>query len=179
MLATAGLKESDVKAVTIANVGEGAKMLTEGNVDATFTAIGIPIVKQAHSTIQGGIAYVDLGAGDTSEKTISQFAPGIYADKVAPVAAMPEITAPITVAAFDVFLVTSAAMSEAEAAALVKALAENFAELQKDFAALRTGDPAKFSAPTNTAPFHPGAAAHFRATGKWSAANDARDKAMK
>jgi TRAP transporter TAXI family solute receptor len=179
MLATAGLKEGDVKAVTVANVGEGAKMLTEGNVDATFTAIGIPIVKQAHSTISGGVAYVDLGSGDISEKTIGQFAPGVYADKVAPVAAMPEITAPVTVAAFDVFLVTNAAMSDADVGALLKVLEDNFAELQQDFAALRTGDAAKFSAPTNTAPYQPGAIAYYRAKGRWTDANEARDKALR
>ena len=38
MLAAGGLKETDVKALTVANVGEAAKGLTEGNLDAAFIA---------------------------------------------------------------------------------------------------------------------------------------------
>lgn len=179
MLASAGLKDEDVRNITVANVGEGAKMLTEGNVDAAFVAIGIPLVKQAHSTIPGGIAYADLAGGDTAEATMSRFAPGIYAARVEPTSAMPEIKAPLTIAAFDIYIVTGAGAAEADIGAALKAIEDNLGELQKDFPALRAAAPARFSATTNTAPYHPGAVAYFKAKGRWSEANDARDKAMR
>ncbi len=179
MLAAGGLKETDVKALTVANVGEGAKGLTEGNLDAAFIAVGIPLVKQAHSTISGGVAYADVGAGPDKAKAIQSFSPGSYPDRLDPAPHLPEVKAPIHVAAFDILLLTGAKTPDADIAAVLKVLEENFAALQKDYPQLRTGDAKKLGLPTNTVPYHPGAIAYFKSRGMWTPANEEREKGFK
>ncbi len=179
MLAAGGLKETDVKAMTVANVGEGAKGLTEGNLDAAFVAIGIPLVKQAHSTISGGVAYVDMGAGEARAKALASLSPGSYPDKLDPAPHLPEVKAPLHTAAFDILLLTGAKTPDADIAAVLKVLEESFAELQKDYPQLRTGDATKLALPTNTVPYHPGAVAHFKSRGMWTPANEEREKGFK
>jgi hypothetical protein len=179
MLAAGGLKETDVKAMTVANVGEGAKGLTEGNLDAAFIAVGIPLVKQAHSTISGGIAYVDMGSGDDKAKALASMSPGSYPDRLDPAPHLPEVKAPIYTATFDILLLTGAKTPDADIAAVLKVLEENFAELQKDYPQLRTGDPKKLALPTNTVPYHAGAVAYFKSKGMWTPANEEREKGFK
>jgi TRAP transporter TAXI family solute receptor len=179
MLAAGGLKETDVKAMTVANVGEGAKGLTEGNLDAAFIAVGIPLVKQAHSTISGGVAYADVGSGPDKTKAIQTFSAGSYPDRLDPAPHLPEVKAPIHVAAFDILLLTGAKTPDADIAAVLKVLEESFADLQKDYPQLRTGDAKKLALPTNTVPFHPGAIAYFKSRGLWTPANEEREKGFK
>jgi TRAP transporter TAXI family solute receptor len=179
MLAAGGLKEADVKAMTVANVGEGAKGLTEGNLDAAFIAIGIPLVKQAHSTISGGVAYVDMGSGDDKAKALASMSPGSYPDRVDPAPHLPEVKAPIHTATFDILLLTGAKTPDADIGAVLKVLEESFDDLQKDYPQLRTGDVKKLSAPTNTVPYHPGAVAYYKSRGLWTPANEEREKGLK
>ena len=179
MLAAGGLKETDVKALTVANVGEGAKGLTEGNLDAAFIAVGIPLVKQAHSTISGGVAYADVGSGPDKTKAIQTFSAGSYPDRLDPAPHLPEVKAPIHVAAFDILLLTGAKTPDADIAAVLKVLEESFADLQKDYPQLRTGDAKKLALPTNTIPYHPGAIAYFKSRGMWTPANEEREKGFK
>jgi hypothetical protein len=179
MLATGGLKDADVKAVTVANVGAGAKSLTEGDLDAAFIAVGIPLVKQAHSTISGGVAYVDMGTGADHAKVMAGIAPGSYPDRLEPAPHLPEVKAPLHTAAFDILLLTGAKTPDADVGAVLKVLQENFAELQKDFPQLRTGDVKKLALPTNTVPYHSGAVAYFKAQGLWAPANDTHEKGFK
>lgn len=179
ILATGGLKDADVKGLTVANVGEGAKGLTEDNLDAAFVAVGIPLVKQAHSTISGGVAYVDIGAGADKAKALAAVSPGSYTDRLDPAPHLPEVKAPIHTAAFDILLLTGAKTPDADIGAVLKVLEESFAELQKDYPQLRTGDAKKLALPTNTVPYHPGAAAYFKAKGMWTPANEEREKGFK
>ena len=86
---------------------------------------------------------------------------------------------PIHVAAFDILLLTGAKTPDADIAAVLKVLEENFAALQKDYPQLRTGDAKKLALPTNTVPYHPGAIAYFKSRGMWTPANEEREKGFK
>jgi TRAP transporter TAXI family solute receptor len=179
MLATGGLKDADVRNVPVANVGAGAKSLIEGDVDAAFIAVGIPLVKQAHSAISGGVAYVDMGTGDDHAKIMASVAPGTYPAKLDPAPHLPEVKASIHTPAFDIMLLTGAKTPDADVTAIAKALHEGFAELQKDYPQLRAGDAKLLAAPSNTAPYHPGAIAYYKAQGLWTPENEAREKEFK
>lgn len=179
MLATGGLKDADVRNVPVANVAAGAKSLTEGDVDAAFIAVGIPIVKQAHNTISGGVAYVDMGSGPDHAKIMASVAPGTYPARLDPAPHLPEVKTPIHTPAFDIMMLTSAKVSDADIAAVIKALHEGYAELQKDYPQLRDGDAKLLAAPSNTAPYHPGAIAYFKEKGLWTPANEEREKGFK
>ena len=179
MLTTGGLKDADVKNVAVANVAAGAKSLTEGDVDAAFIAVGIPLVKQAHSTISGGVAYVDMGDKPDNARIMASVAPGTYPARLDPAPHLPEVKAPIHTPAFDIMLLTSAKTPDADIAAVLKVLHEGYAGLQKDYPQLRDGDAKLLAAPSNTAPYHPGAIAYFKEKGLWSAANEERERGFK
>ena len=178
MLAAGGLKDTDVKNIAVGNVGAGSKALIEGNVDATFIAVGIPLVKQAHAAIPGGVAYVDLSTGNTADAFLSAQANGVYGTMVAPAKHLPEVKAPVKTTAFDIFLLTSAKTPNADVAAVLKALQDNFGDLQKSYPPLRRGNVKGFASPTNTTPYHPGAVAFYKSKGLWSAANDEKEESL-
>lgn len=175
MLATGGLGPKDVKAVTVGNVRAGNEALIKGNVDVTFIAVGIPLVKQANSKIPGGVRYIDLAGGDISPATLGKHANGVYATDVKPAAHLPEVKAPIKTTAFDILLVTSAKTPAKDVKAVLAALSSEFKGLQKSYPPLRRGKVAGFASPTNTVPYHAGAVAFFKEKGMWSAANDKRE----
>ena len=177
MLASGGLSDQDVEAVEVGNVAQGNTALIEGNVDATFIAIGIPLVKQAHAGIPGGIAYVDLGPEGTPE-VMGRYADGTYPVQVEPTEAMPEVSEPVTVAAFDILLLTGAQTADDVAQEVVKVVYDNFEQLKKDYPPLRAGEREKFASIANTVPYHPGASAFFQEIGLWSDANEQRDQAL-
>ncbi|HUT51371.1 MAG TPA: TAXI family TRAP transporter solute-binding subunit [Alphaproteobacteria bacterium] len=179
MMATGGLTEKDVKGVTVGSVVSGNKALIEGNVDVTFIAVGIPLVKRAHAAIPGGVNYVDLAGGNVSPAFLASKAGGVYPAKLAPAKRMPEVTKEITIAAFDIFLLTSAKTSDADVKAVLAAVSDNFVGLQKDYPPLRRGRADKFAAATNTLPYHKAAIAYYKAKGMWTPANDAAEKTFK
>ena len=179
MLASAGLSTKDVKSITLGGVGEGNKALIEGKVDATFIAVGIPLVKKAQSAIPGGVRYVDVSGPKATDAFLHGHTAGLYTWKLTPTAGLPEVTQPVTVTAFDTFLVTGKDTPDATVTAIVAALHPNFGQIQKDFPRLRRGDAAKFSAPTNSMPYHPGAIAYYKSKGMWTAANDSIEKGFK
>lgn len=179
MLAAGGLSTKDVKAITFGGIGEGNKALIEGNVDVTFIAVGIPLVKKAHSAIPGGVRYVDLVGPNATDAFLHGQTPGLYTWKIQPSSNLPEVAVPVTVTAFDTFLVTGKSTSDATVTAILTALKANFGQLQKDYARLKRGDASKFSAPTNSMPYHPAAIAFYKANGVWSAGNDAVEKGFK
>jgi hypothetical protein len=177
MLASGGLTDQDVETVEVGNVTQGNTALIEGNVDATFIAIGIPLVKQAHAAIPGGVAYVDLGP-DATPEVMRQHADGVYPAEVPPTEAMPEVTEPVTVSAFDILLLTGTQTPEDVAHDVVQTVYESFEQLKKDYPPLRAGEREKVASTANTVPYHPGAVAFFKESGLWTEANDERDQAL-
>jgi TRAP transporter TAXI family solute receptor len=174
VLASAGLKESDVVPTNVAGIPQGVRGVVEGTIDGTWVAVGIPVVKEAHASV--GIRYVDLKGPNFTEAFLGSRVPGLFPLTVEPSPSLPEVTEPIQVIGYDVFMMVSAGMAAAEAQKLLGVLHENFGALQKDYPALRTGDPARVASPTNTVPFHPGAVEYFKAKGLWTPRNEAQEK---
>ena len=139
-------------------------------------AVGIPATREANASIPGGIRYVNLAGPNATDAFLGAKSPGVFTYRVQPGANLPEVPEPVTVSAFDVFMVTSADLSQRDAERTLAALRDNFAELQKDYPSLRRGDAGKLGAPTNTVPYHPAAVAFFKAQSQWSAANDAHEQ---
>ncbi len=179
MIKAGGLKLSDVKRVTVANVGAGTKALIEGNVDATFIAVGIPLVKRANSAIPGGVTYVDLAGGNTSDSYLGSQVPGVYASTVVPSKRMPEVKSKLTIVAFDIYLVTGAETSDKDVQAVLSAVSEQFAALQKAYPPLRRGKVSGFAVTNNTLPYHKGAIAYYKSKGMWKEANDKHEASFK
>lgn len=178
ILQLSGLKVEDVNAVSVAGLGPGMEQLTENGLDATLIAVGIPLTQQAHASIPGGIRYLSIdGEGATTEKADEMFQ-GTYLTEIKPNPRLPEVTEPVTVAAFDVFLTVSADMSDEDATAILTALYDGLPQLKKDYPPLGGAAQEKLSAPSNTVPYHPAAIEFFKSKNLWSDENASRDQAM-
>src|SRR5262249_38180452 len=130
--------------------------------------------REAHSSI--GIRYVELAGPNATDTFLNQQLGGLFPYQVKPAPNMPEVTAPVTVSGFDIFLVANADLSAADLTRMLTVLHDNFVDLQKDYPALRPGDRAQLGAASNTVPYHPAAAAFFKSKGMWASANDTREK---
>ncbi|MCT7374123.1 TAXI family TRAP transporter solute-binding subunit [Chelativorans salis] len=178
ILELSGLSVDDVEAVSVAGLGPGMEQLTENNLDATLIAVGIPLTQQAHASIPGGIRYLDIdGENATSEKADELYS-GLYLTDVEPSGRLPEVTEPVTVAGFDVFLTVSTDMPEEDATAILEAFYESLPQLKKDYPPLGGAAQDKMSMPTNTVPYHEAAVAFFKSKDMWSEKNEARQQAL-
>jgi TRAP transporter TAXI family solute receptor len=171
----AGLSRDDVEEVEVSGLKAGLDALVEGSLDATAAAIGIPLTQQANASIPGGIRYLSLTGETATEAFFDETLPGVYPLEVGPNPAMPEITEPVVVSAYDIFLTTSASLSDEEATAILTALYDAFPQLREDYPPLRGGAQDAMGNPSNTVPYHPAAVAFFKDKGLWSDDNEARE----
>ncbi|WP_010139027.1 TAXI family TRAP transporter solute-binding subunit [Oceanicola sp. S124] len=178
ILQAGGLSLEAVEGVTVAGLSQGMEALTEGAVDATGVAVGIPLTQQAHATIPGGIRYLSITGESATSAAINDLFNGVYLMEVAPNPRMPEITEPVTVSAYDVYLTTSADLSDEDATAILTALYDGLPGLKADYPPLAAAAQELMAAPTNTVPYHPAAVAFFTDKGLWSEENAARDAAL-
>lgn len=172
LLATVGLKEQDVRPVTIRSFTDGTNRMIKGEIDAIPIAVGVPLVKKARKTVPGGVNYVALIGPKANAAFLSNIVPGLYTVVVKPEKRLPEITQNTLVAGFDVYLITSAAVPSNVVTAIVKALHQEFGTLQSNQPVLRAGAQDLVSAPTNPIPYHPGAIAYFKQQDMWTEDND-------
>jgi len=138
MLAAGGLTEADVEVVTVGGLPQGIEGLTEGRLDATAIAVGIPLTLQANASIPGGIRYVNLAGEQASDEVLGRHAPGLYTVRVEPAENRPGVPEPMTISGFDVFLVVSNDMPDADVAAILGVLHDKFEQLREDYPALRS-----------------------------------------
>ena len=175
MIKAGGLSLEDVDGVTVAGLTQGIDGLTDGSLDATSIAVGIPLTQQAHAAIPGGIRYLSItGAGATDENLNAIYA-GTYLLPVKPNARMPEVTEPVTVLGYDVFLTTAADLPDDQATAILEALYAAWPQIRKDYPAVASGLQEDMAKASNTVPYHPAAIAFFKAKGLWTEANDKKE----
>jgi len=173
-LATAGLTLKDVKAVTVAGVPDAIRALVEGRVAAASTLLGIPAFREANATVPGGLRILPLGPNESALTSM----PGFDAVEVQPGPTTPGITTPTRVARMDIYLNSSIQISADEVYRVVRAIHQNWAELQRLLPAFRSVPPDGI-APVNIGhPWHEGAVRYFRETGLWTDAHEQRQQAL-
>ena len=178
ILQAGGLSLEDVKPVTVAGLKQGMDGLTEGTLDATGIAVGIPLTQQAHATIPGGIRYLSITGEGATDENIDSILPGMYLLTVAPSARMPEVTEPVTVGAYDVYLTTSASLSDEDASAILASLYDSLPQLTKDYPPMRAAKQELLSLPTNTVPYHPAAVRFFEERDMWTEDNKKHEASL-
>lgn len=178
MIQAGGLSLDEVDGVTVSGLAPGIEALTEGDLDATSVAVGIPLTQQAHASIPGGIRYLSITGDNATSEFINEIYPGTYLVEIKPSPRLPEVTEPVTVVGYDVFLTTSASLSDEDATAILNALYDTFPKVQEEYPPIRSGNRDAFATPSNTVPYHPAAVAFFKEKGLWSEANDAREAAL-
>ncbi len=175
ILKAGGLALDDVEDVSVSSLAPGMTALTEGDLDATGIAVGIPLTQQAHASIPGGIRYLDITGENATTEFVNSIYPGTYILTVEPTPRMPEVTEPFQAIGYDVFLTVSEDLSDELATEILAALYDSFDGLREDYPPIRGGNKDAFATPSNTVPFHPAAVAFYKERGMWADANDARD----
>ena len=173
ILATTGIKRGDVDAVDSGGVVEGVNMVVEDRVVAATTSLTMPALRQAHATTPGGIMVVPLGKNGTDD-FLDAGMPGLYTLKIKPSNLLPFVKEETLIAAFDTYLNAGSTVTDDDAYKLAKTLHENWAQLQKEYPALRGVKANELAPAVNTAPYHPGAIKYYKEIGIWTPANDAR-----
>jgi TRAP transporter TAXI family solute receptor len=165
ILATAGLTDSDLEPINTGGLPDGLRLLTQGRADATPASIDLALVRQAHTTIAGGIRYLTLGSVDGRAP---EAVPGASVAMASPTAVTTGFDAPMLLPQFHTYLNTSTALADADAHAIARLVYEHWDALQRDFPVLaETGRDALVPADVPV-PYHAGAIAYYREAGLWS-----------
>jgi uncharacterized protein len=168
ILATGGLQPTDVQALTVAGLPEAARMLQEGRADAIPIGLGTALGLQVHSSISGGIRFLTMGR---DEAKLADGMPGSQVATIMPDQTTIGMDGPTKVANTLDYLNASTHMSDELAYRVIKTLHENFEELRRTYAQMRS-TPADTIAPAdNLHPYHPGAIRYYQEVGLWTEAH--------
>ena len=170
ILATAGLGENDVVAVNAAGLPEGLNLLTQGRVEATPAAIDLALVRQAATTIPGGVRYLRLGDVDPAAPA---GVPGGSVAVATPSSVTTGFTEPMPLPRFHTFLNTSVALGTDAAYSITRIVYEHWDQLQRDFPVLAETPREAIVLADVPIPYHEGAIRYYREQGLWTDAHEA------
>jgi TRAP transporter TAXI family solute receptor len=162
LLANAGLSADDIEPVPVRNLIDNVDALVDGRADAAFFALGQPKVAQAHLAI--GIRFLPVDPDPAAVERLRQFIRTGYAGSVAPAPDLPGVTAPMTVAQYDVVAVVHAAMPDEAVAALLNTLTTRRASMIAGMPLFRDSDLLRMYQEFGI-PYHPAAAEFYSRRG--------------
>jgi TRAP transporter TAXI family solute receptor len=174
ILASGGLTESDVVAITAAGLPEGARAVLEGRADAVAMGYRLPLVRQMNAAMPGGLRFLTMGA---DEAKVGEIMPGAWVATLEPGRATVGIEGPTRISTYQTYLNTGTHLPAETAFDIVRVLRSEWSRLQRDYAVLAPVTLAELVPANNPHPYHEGAIAYFEANGLWSpahAANQAR-----
>jgi TRAP transporter TAXI family solute receptor len=178
ILSTAGIRPSDVIELESGGVVAGINMVVEGRADAVTVAMTMPAMRQAHSTVPGGLRMVALPESATDEE-MARGMPGSRTFVAEPNKRLGFVRGTTKIAAFDSFLNAGTTVADEDAYKLARTLHANWKQLQKDYPPLRGTPQEGLSPATNPMPYHAGAIKYWREVGLWTAANDKQQGSLK
>ena len=171
ILASGGLTESDVVAITTAGLDDGARVVQEGRADAVAMGYRLPLVTQMHAAIPGGLRFLTMGA---DEQRVGELMPGAWVDALVPGAATVGVEEPIRIANYQTYLNTGVHLPEPVAHDIVAAIYAEWPTLQRDYAVLAPVPVSALAPSDQPIPYHAGAVRYFESAGTWTAAHAAR-----
>jgi TRAP transporter TAXI family solute receptor len=175
ILATAGLSEADVSARSAAGLPEGARLVADGRADAVAMGYRLPLVKQMHASIPGGLRFLRMGE-DTGK--VRELMPAAWVETVTPDGTDVGMSGPTQVAMYDTFLNASTRLADDDAYRIVAAIHGRWSELQASYSLLGAVSAGAIAPDNQPHPYHPGAVAYFREAGLWSAAHEANQSRL-
>lgn len=176
-LATGGIREKDVQAISSGGVVAGLNMVQEGRADATNVALGMPQLRKMHASVPGGIRVIPVGKNGTDE-FISNEMPGMRIITITPGKTRPFIKEPMKIASFDAYINIGKQTAVEDVYILTKTLHQNWKTLQKDYPPLRGVRVDRLAPASNVVPYHDGAMKYYKEAGLWTKANDERRRKL-
>ncbi len=175
ILATGGLTQSNVTALTAAGLPEGARIVLTGRADAVAMGYRLPLVRQMHVAIPGGLRFLTMG-GDESK--VAELMPGAWVTTITPQASDVGMDGPTRTAMYDTYLNTGTHLDDDDAYRIVASLHAQWPELQRDYPLLASVEPADIAPANSPHPYHEGAIAYLRDAGLWTAAHEANQERL-
>jgi TRAP transporter TAXI family solute receptor len=179
MILAGGLKLSDITPITVAGLKQGLDAVADKTADATAIAAGIAMVKEVHASIPGGIRYLNITGANANDDFMEKRLPGSAIMELKPNKRMPEVTEPVKIGTYHVYLIAGSKLSNADAEKITGIIIDNWEALQKDYPALRAAKKQDLSLPANVLPYHPGAIAAFKARNMWLPKNNVAEAKFK
>jgi TRAP transporter TAXI family solute receptor len=178
MIKAGGLSLSDITHVTVGGLKQGLDAVADKTADASAIAAGIPMVKEMHASLPGGIRYLSITGANANDEFMAKTLPGSAVMTVTPSPRFPEVKEPTVIGTYDVFMIAGASLSDADAGKITNVMIDNWESLQKDYPPLRGAKLEDLSRASNVVPYHPGAIAAFKAKNMWTAKNDEMQKSI-
>lgn len=177
MLASGGLTLEDVDFARSGGLIDGIEAVVQGRADAAPVATSMPVLTESHAAVPGGLRIVANGAA-ASDAFYAAKVPGTRTTVARPSERQPFVIGETPIVAYDTLLVTSAEQSEDDIYRLVKAMHENWAQLQEDYGPMRSVSAEGFAMVDPTVPYHAGAVRYFKEAGLWTPEHEMRQAAF-
>jgi TRAP transporter TAXI family solute receptor len=163
IIATGGLKRSDVVPVLVPNVVRGADDFMEGKLDGGFFALGAGKVAEVDKTV-GGIRFLPLSDDPQSLARMKKIMPYAYVTTVKPSPAFVGLDGPTKLMAYDYLVTVGKHVKDDTAYKIAKAMFENKPKLAESLKAFGIWDPNQIHKQMPAA-FHPGAEKFYKEKG--------------
>ncbi len=164
LLATGGLKPTDIRQVMVPNVARGADELASGNVDAFFFAVGAGKVTEVDASV-GGLRMLPMNTDEESLKAMRDIFPYGYPFVEKPLPNLPGFTEPTATLAYDNLLITGKDVPEEVVYKAIKTIYENQPELASSFKPFLGFDVKLMYKDNMPGDFHAGAMRFYREAG--------------
>ncbi len=177
MLADFGLKESDVKEITVPNITAAVQAVETGQADACGVALGTPEISNLDASSKGA-RFLSLDSSPAAVKRMTDVFPGSIT-QVSPGQANVGIRQPNTnLLQYDFYLVGRSNLSDTTVYDIVKSLWVNNKDLTSINNNLTDWTTNNFVVDNFTIPYHPGAIKFYKEKGVWTAAMAKRQQQL-
>jgi TRAP transporter TAXI family solute receptor len=163
IIATGGLKRSDVVPVLVPNVVRGADDFMEGKLDGGFFALGAGKVSEVDKTV-GGIRFLPLSDDPQSLARMQKIMPYAYVTTVKPSPAFVGLDGPTKLMAYDYLVTVGKHVKDDTAYKVAKSMFESKPKLAESLKAFGIWDPNQIHKKMPAA-FHPGAEKFYKEKG--------------
>lgn len=154
VLAGGGLTEADLDGVPVPNVIKAADEFVQGNVDATFFAVGAGKVKEMASQV-GGIRYLPVPDTKEALEAMRAVAPGVTISTLQPRDSDPGIVGPTPVLTDVYYLLGNEQVSDEAVTDFLDVLASKRDDLVAAAPQWQQFDPKKMYRTVEDIPWHP------------------------
>ncbi len=163
ILATAGMTPADVSAQAAGGLNQGLDAVVEGRAAASAVALGIPALREAHSSVPGGMKVLALG-DEATDAVVDAIAPGARIGETKPSERNVGVSEPMAAIGLDLYLVAGPKVDDEAGYLIAKTIFENWDELQSEIPALKAFSKDDLALESPVA-YQPGAAKFYEEAG--------------
>jgi uncharacterized protein len=166
----------DVIPVPANSPPDGVKVVMDGRAEASGTiALGTPIINELEA--KKGARYLPMDPSAEAVARMRKLFPG-YMTKLSPGPGMVGVTQEMYLWTYDMYIIVGEKVSDDAAYTVVKALWENYKELEQVHKEFKAWRPETFVSKLATVPYHNGAIKFYKEKGVWDAEMDRIQKTL-